>query len=318
MTSRNATATGVFVLGAIVLLVAGIFFFGRGELFQERIPFVSFFRGSVAGLQVGAPVTFRGVPVGQVKSIGVRFDPVSHESIVQVDMRLLPGKVSVYGPHPPPDRNLIPTLVHQGLTAQLARQSFVTGMLSVDLDFRPGVHPSPLGEGAGEFEVPTVPSEYDVLTRQLERLNIEGTLQAVQRSLANLDAIVTLPEVKRTIKSLPGLVEAWRHAAQSVDREVTQLSSAGREGIATSTQALAQALASVQSLATDLDREAASTMGRADNALDAANTVLEPNGRTMLEMQRAIEDFAATAARLRNFTERVDRDPSILIRGRSP
>jgi len=44
--------------------------------------------------------------------------------------------------------------------------------------------------------------------------------------------------------------------------------------------------------------------------------VLDPNGRTMTQVQRAIDDFAATAARLRNFVDRVDRDPSTLVRGR--
>jgi len=318
VTRSNATATGVFVLGAITLLVAGILFFGSGEVFQQRIPFVSFFHGSVSGLQVGAPVTFRGVPVGQVKSIGVRFDSATHESIIQVDMLLLPGKVAVHGPHPSPDHELIPTLVQQGLTAQLERQSFVTGLLNVELDFRPDVQASRLGGDTGEAEVPTVPSQYDTITRQLEKLNLEGALQAMQRTLANLDVILTSPEVKRTIAGLPGLVEAWRHAAQRLDREVTQLSSTGREGIATTATSLQQTLATVQTLATNLDREAASTMGRADKALDSANAVLDPNGHTMLQVQRGIDDLAATAARLRNLTERVDRDPSILIRGRQP
>jgi paraquat-inducible protein B len=135
----NATIIGAFVLGAIVLLVAGILFFGSGTLLQKRIPIVSFFHGSVAGLQVGAPVTFRGVPVGEVKAIGIRIDPTTRALIIQVDMRVWPDKVAVYGPRTPDDK-LIPTLVAQGVAAQLARQSFVTGLLNVDLDFRPGVH----------------------------------------------------------------------------------------------------------------------------------------------------------------------------------
>ena len=82
------------------------------------------------------------------------------------------------------------------------------------------------------------------------------------------------------------------------------------------TAALRQTFASVQSLATDLDRETASTLGRANTAIDATNAALDPNGRTMIQVQRAIDDIAATAARLHNFVDRVDRDPSILIRGR--
>jgi paraquat-inducible protein B len=36
----------------------------------------------------------------------------------------------------------------------------------------------------------------------------------------------------------------------------------------------------------------------------------------VIHVQRAVTDLAAIAAHLRNLAERVDRDPSILIRGR--
>ena len=165
-------------------------------------------------------------------------------------------------------------------------------------------------------EVPTIQSEYDAVTKKLEDADIEGAIRSVERTLGNLDAVLTTPELKQAIKDLPGAVTSIRHAAQTVDREVTQLSRSGRDDIATSTAALRQTLASVQSLATDLDRETASTLGRANTAIDATNAALDPNGRTMIQAQRAIDDIAATAARLRNFVDRVDRDPSILIRGR--
>jgi len=312
----NATIIGAFVLGAIVLLVAGILFFGSGTLLQKRIAIVSFFHGSVAGLQVGAQVTFRGVPVGEVKAIGIRVDPTTRASIIQIDMRLWPDKVAIYGPRTAADDKLVPTLVAQGLTAQLARQSFVTGLLNVDLDFRPSVQASRFGAETGVAEVPAVQSEYDALTTKLEDVDIEGAIRSVQRTLGNLDAVLTTPELKQAIKELPGAVTSVRHAAQTIDREVAQLSRAARDDLASSTAALRQTLASVQSLATDLDRETTSTLGRANTAIDSTNAVLDPNGRSMSQVQRAIDDIAATAARLRNFVDRVDRDPSILIRGR--
>ena len=316
MTRPSATVTGVFVLGAIALLVAGILFFGSGKLFQKRISAVGFFHGSVAGLQLGAQVTFRGVPVGEVKSIGIRFDPNTRDSIVQVNMELLPDKVAVYGPHPPSDRTLVPTLVQQGLTAQLVRQSFVTGLLNVELDFHPGAPSVVLQDDSGVPEIPTVPSKIDSITRKLDEIDIEAALRAFQHTLANVDTILTTPELKQAIKDLPGVLAAIRRAAQTIDREVALLSASGRKGIASSTTALEQTLASVQSLAADLSREVPLTLGRANTTFDAANAVLDPNGTTMLQVQRAIDDLAATAARLRNLTERVDRDPSILIRGR--
>ena len=104
-------------------------FFGSGLFHEKRLRAVSFFNGSVAGLRVGAPVTFRGVPVGEVKSLGVRVMP-DGQSIIQVNMELVPGMVAVYGADRAEQDANVPALVKRGLTAKLVTQSFVTGLLN--------------------------------------------------------------------------------------------------------------------------------------------------------------------------------------------
>ena len=322
MSKPSATLIGAFVLGAIALIVAGVLFFGSGAFVEKRIPFVSFFAGSVAGLQVGAAVTFRGVRVGQVKAVGIRVNPDT-SSITQVNMELLPGTVTFYGAPAPYDENMVPTLVQRGLTAQLVMQNFVTKLLNVDLDLRPGVRASRLGLSTTEPEVPTVPSEFEAITKRLEAIDIPAALAAVEHTLASVNGILESPEFKQTVKELPGLVGALRHTLNTVDREVAGLSGTGREQIASSAADLRKTLAAVQTLAANLDRESASTLSaargtfeRADTTLDGANVLLDPRGRTVVQVQRAVDDLAVAAARLRNVAERVDRDPSILIRGR--
>ena len=71
----SPTMIGAFVVSAIVLAVAGVLLFGGGKFFQEKLPFVMFFDSSVVGLNVGAPVIFRGVQMGQVTEIGHRRPP---------------------------------------------------------------------------------------------------------------------------------------------------------------------------------------------------------------------------------------------------
>jgi paraquat-inducible protein B len=57
----SPTVIGAFVVGAIVFMVAGALLFGGGKFFTEKLPYVMFFDSSVEGLNVGAPVIFRGV-----------------------------------------------------------------------------------------------------------------------------------------------------------------------------------------------------------------------------------------------------------------
>jgi paraquat-inducible protein B len=319
MTKPSATLIGVFVLGAIALTVPGVLFFGSGALTEKRIPMVSFFHGSVAGLRVGAPVTFRGVRVGEVKSIAIRFDAETSESIVEVNMELLPDTVTVYGAPPPPNETAVPELVRRGMTARLVLESFVTRLLNVDLDFRPDARVSRLGGTTAAPEVPTVPGDWEGIAKQLQEADIAATLASVQRTFAKVDAILTSPEVKQTIEQLPLLVSDLRRTVNTIEREATGLSRQGRATLAN----VDRTLASAQTLIADLDREAISTLAAArgtfesaSTTVDEANALLDPRGRTMMQVQRTIDDLAAASARLRNFAERVDRDPSVLVRGR--
>jgi paraquat-inducible protein B len=324
MTRPSATLVGAFVLGALALIVAGVLFFGSGGFTKARIPLVSFFHGSVAGLRVGAPVTFRGVRVGEVRSLGIRLHPQTGDSIIQVNMELFPGTIRVYDAQLPDDgEDVIPGLVRRGLTARLVLESFVTRLLNVDLEFRPGAQASRLGETTSAPEVPTVPGEWEGIAKQLQEADIAAALASVKQTLASVSEIVTSPEVKQTIRELPRLIADLRRTVNTVDREVTDVSRDGRAAIAGASASLQKTLASVQTLAANLDREGTSTLVAARGVLKSASTtvegtnvLLDPRGRTVIQVQRAVDDLAAAAARLRNLMERVDRDPSVLVRGR--
>jgi paraquat-inducible protein B len=311
MTRPSATLIGTFVLGALGLVVAGVLFFGGGMLREKRFTVVSFFDASVAGLRVGAPVTFRGVPVGEVKSLGVRLDPKTGRSIIQVNMELVPQTLTVYGTPMPTDGALVPSLVREGLTAQLVKQSFVTGLLSVELAFRPGVEVSRLGDTTLP-EVPTVPGDLEGLAKQLQTVDIAAVAESLQRTLASADAVLSDPGVRQAARELPDVLRSLKRTLDTMHSEVGH-----------SSAALQETLASVRTLATTLDRDSASTLAalrqtleKADATLDGAQALVDPRGRTAMQVQRAVDDLAVTSARLRNLAERVDRDPSVLVRGR--
>ena len=55
----NPAMIGAFVVGAVILAVAGILIFGSGQLFKHTSQYVCFFPGAVNGLNVGAPVKIK-------------------------------------------------------------------------------------------------------------------------------------------------------------------------------------------------------------------------------------------------------------------
>src|SRR5918995_3259770 len=60
---------GVFVISAIVIGVIGVVVLGAGAIFQTRSLIETYIDESVQGLDVGSPVKFRGVLVGNVEQI---------------------------------------------------------------------------------------------------------------------------------------------------------------------------------------------------------------------------------------------------------
>jgi len=307
MRRPNSFVIGAFVLGAITLAVAALLFFGGGVLREKRLVAVSFFDGSVAGLRVGAPVTFRGVPIGEVKRMGVRIDPQTGRSIIQVDMQLVPDRVTVYGMR----ETRLAALVSEGLTAQLVNQSLVTGMLSVELAFRPSAEVSRFGD-ATLPEIPTVPGELEALRKQLQSVDVAAAVESLQRTLAAVDKVMSNPGLKQALDRLPSTLATLERTLKSVDRELGA-SSAGFQ----------ETLASIRSLSASVERDSATTsaalrgtLANADAVLEGAHAFVDPRGHTGMQAQRAVDDLAATAARLRNLAERLDRDPSVLVRGR--
>ena len=76
---------GLFVVISLVLLFCVLFVLGARSLFQPSMTFETYFNDSVAGLDVGAPVRFRGVTLGQVSAILT--SPPLYEEDVPVDKR---------------------------------------------------------------------------------------------------------------------------------------------------------------------------------------------------------------------------------------
>ena len=66
---RHYFRLGLFVAVSLCVLAAGLFLLGGRKLFQPTFTFETYFDKSVAGLDLGAPVRFRGVPLGQVSEI---------------------------------------------------------------------------------------------------------------------------------------------------------------------------------------------------------------------------------------------------------
>jgi paraquat-inducible protein B len=226
----NKTLVGVFVIGAVALLVGALLTFGSGRLFKRTVQFVAFFDGSVKGLNVGAPVNFRGVKIGEVTEIHIYSDPKTLEVKLPVIMDLYPERIeSGTAKSDVSPRMAMNNLIRNGLRAQLQPQSLLTGQLFVQLDYHEDQPVKLVGtEGLGFekdiFEVPTISSfNIQELTRKIDKLPLEEIAYSVRASLDGIEKIINSPEVHRSIKLLPETIEAVQTVAERANSRIDRL-----------------------------------------------------------------------------------------------
>lgn len=217
----SKTMIGVFVVGAIALVIVALLVFGSGKFFSKKSTYVLFFDDSVKGLNVGAPVLLKGVKVGQVKNIKLLADPEDLTFFiavyVEVDKETFAliehEKDSVIFEKMKRQAYLKP-LVEKGLKAQLQTQSFVTGQLIINVDFYPEKPARLVGIEKDYQEIPTIPSSMEQLTKTLQNLDFEKLYKKIMDVISGIDKIVNAPGAK---DSLPALRDALRQAKQTFD-----------------------------------------------------------------------------------------------------
>ena len=90
MKEANPKLIGVFVIGGLALFVAALVFLSSRDLFTPKSIFVAYFQQSVNGLNVGAPIRFRGIPVGEVLQIDGVYDPDTGNIIPRLTLEFHP------------------------------------------------------------------------------------------------------------------------------------------------------------------------------------------------------------------------------------
>ncbi|MDG6095725.1 MlaD family protein [Acetobacter sp. AN02] len=320
--TTRQTFIGGFVLGGAALALSAFVLFGNARIFSRTDRAVVVFQNSVSGLAVGAPVTFRGVLVGQVTGISLRFDSVSHTAYIPVTLSLDADKVMVVR-HGNTEGTLpsLGDMVRSGLRAEENVQSFVTGQTNIELDFFPGsaadLHP----QVTDETEIPTHISSVEKVKQALMDMPLKDIAAHADQTMVSLNRLAD-----RLDQSLPLLLESVKSTSDHSRETVDAATAAIRE----LQQKLSVTLTDVDTLmktgTTQLDQRgrelhtllvsAGKTTEDTRRTLDDLHGMLSPRSAERANISAALRDTAAAAAALRGFASDIERDPKLLLMGR--
>lgn len=319
---------GAFVIGAFALLVVALLTFGGVNFFDKPQRFIVYFNESVHGLDLGSPVKLRGVRVGKVVALNVRYDEKNNQSVVAVVCELSKDVVTDNrgAVIDVTSRAELQTLVDRGLRARLQFLGLATGLLYVELDLLDPQEfpPDPNLSDPRYVVVPYVPSAVseilasasEILTnvkrvdfaglsrsltalttdlrKQLEGLDLKGMTEQWKKTGAQVEKLAGDPEFKRAFENLNGAVTELRATIKKLD---TQIEPTGKQ----LSDTLAEAKKTVQAF---------NTTATAAQAFIAEHGGL---GREFVDTLQHLNEAADAVKRLADFLE---RNPNALITGR--
>jgi phospholipid/cholesterol/gamma-HCH transport system substrate-binding protein len=287
-TRPNFAAVGAFVLGlGAVAILVGLWLAAGGGPLKRQERYVARFEESVSGLSRGAPVKFRGVPVGSVRDISL--DPADPEQ-VRLVLEVARGT--------PVSQDTVAVLAFQGLT----------GIASVELSGGSRSSP-PLSRAPGE--------PYPVIrTAPSTKRRLESAVTALIGDLGE-----TAADVQRLVASLAGrsgdIDAAIADAARSL-RHVAE-ASARLSGVAARIGRGAEA---VERMADEVTRVGFAARAAVDEAAgaaqDARRAVQQFNGGSLVELERLVAELTEAAAALARVSRELERNRGALLGGQTP
>jgi paraquat-inducible protein B len=198
------------------------------------------FNQSVRGLAPGAPVEFKGIPIGEVTELNAQVDAKTFEFSVPVTITLDATRLGVEVRDLEPGRDfasirrkLVDSLVAHGVRAQLQSGNLLTGALFVSLDVFPDAPPVTVDWSQNPVQLPTIQGELQVMEasvasilRKLDKLPLKAIGDDLQKTIAELDR--TLVSARGTVDGAGKLIAPDSVLATDLGNTLQEVSRAAR------------------------------------------------------------------------------------------
>jgi phospholipid/cholesterol/gamma-HCH transport system substrate-binding protein/paraquat-inducible protein B len=319
---------GVFILGACAILVAGILVLGAGSLFERKSRAETYVSESIQGLDVGAPVKYLGVKVGELEVtdfVASRYNVKDGRIRLVLAFRQQPGQRVVTGT--PAER--VRQLVDMGMRIRLASAG-LTGGVYLELDLlNPKENPAPEISWKPENPyLPSVPSTGVKVTSQVEaildhlgKIRFEEISDKMVALLANVDTLAKkldplLTEIKPLVTDADGLIQdTHRLIIDDLGKDLRALVTSMKDLLEK------EVTPTVKSVRAATDR-LPETLEKLDATLDRMTATLRRVDRTVASeagpMGETLDNLRVATGDLRELMNELRKYPSQALFGEAP
>lgn len=204
---RFYTLVGLFVGGAVILVITGFLFIYNTYLHKKEGTYVMFFQGSLNGLDVSSPVNYRGVKVGEVNAIELTEDEVAQEIKIPVYVQFYIEKS--FGK----TKNPVQLLIDQGYVAEITEPNFITGNASIRLiDTKDVSHT----RNKDYHNYPVFPTR----TSEKGLMSMNKVLETANKTLIDISAFFHSATVQNTFNNASAMAANLEHLAANLDQKV--------------------------------------------------------------------------------------------------
>ena len=198
------------------------------------------FTQSVRGLAPGAPVEFRGIPIGEVVEVRAQIDAKTFQFLIPVTVRMDAQRMGVKVTDLQPGaslatihRELVDSLVSHGVRAQLRTGNLLTGALYVAFDFFPNAPPAKVDWSGQPVQLPTMPGELEAIEasvvsiiKKLDKVPYQGIGEDLRKALAGFDQ--TLASARGTLDNAGKVIEPNSPLSAELGSTLQEVSRAAR------------------------------------------------------------------------------------------
>lgn len=248
----------------------------RQSRYLEKRRFLLYFDGSVAGLEVGSNVEFRGVKLGQVLEVDLAFNEETNEILTPVVIEIEPErfglKIEADGEE---ELERLRKMVAGGFQAKLTTTSLLTGEKTVNFDFYELVKPNRIGMDDVYPVLPTVASGFDLITDRVARIIEKVDRVPIESIGKNLDEVLgEFSEMLDEIKLLAGVASK------------------------------------------DLLPSLVTSLATLEETLGSVDAMISPESAVAHDFERLVADLSVAARSIRTLAERLEEHPEELLRGK--